>query len=173
MTFLDSQVVFSMELSARRADWSKKRMFLYTATLSFTRRKEHQQWHIVTKSLFPFIKSLNLNRLSEYSVDFPLCQRFSLWIFNGFDLLPSRRRVFARWGPGPGPGPRDPRAKTLRPLGKRSNPLNIQRENRWQRGKSTEYSLKRLRLRDLIKRKTYLGPKTFKNPSKINFGHWI
>ena len=72
------------------------------------------------------------------------------------DLLTTRRRVFARLGPGPGPGPRDPRTKTLRPLGKRSNPLNIQRENRWQRGKSTEYSLKRLRLRDLIKGKTNL-----------------
>ena len=129
-------------------------MFLYTATRSLTRRKEHKQWQKVTKCLFPFIKSLDLNlNSSQYSVDFPLHLRFSLWIFNGFDLSPSRRRVFARWGPGPGPGPRDPRAKTLRPLGKRSNPLNIQRENRWQRGKSTEYSLKRLRLRDLIKGK--------------------
>ena len=74
--------------------------------------------------------------------------------FNGISTpLSIRRSILARWGPGPGPGPRDPRAKTLRPLGKRSNPLNIQRENRWQRGKSTEYSLKRLRLRDLIKGK--------------------
>ena len=140
MTFLDSQVVFSMELSARRADWSKKLMFLYTATLSFTRRKEHQQWYIVANSLFPFIKSLNLNRLSEYSVDFPLCQRFSLWIFNGFDLLPSGRRVFARGSLGPGPGPGPQRAKMLRrihkgadiPLdkrGKASKNLEIQWDN--------------------------------------------
>ena len=102
----------------------------------------------------------------------PLCHQFSLRIFNEFDHFANRRRVFARWSPAPGPG-RDPRTKTLRPLGHMSNPLNIQRGNRWQRGKPSGYSLKRLRLRDLIKGKTYLGPKTFKNPSKINFGHWF
>ena len=40
-----------------------------------------------------------------------------------------------------------PRAKMLRPIRKRPNPLNIQSNdafNRWQRGKSTEYSIKRL-----------------------------
>ena len=51
-----------------------------------------------------------------------------------------------RAGP-PGPAGPSPRAKMLRLIRKRPNPLNIQSNdafNRWQRGKSTEYSIKRL-----------------------------
>ena len=109
-----------------------------------------------TKCLLPFLKTLNRNHFIKYSLPFPLYQRLHTsfdWIFNEFGRLLICRSIFARGSLGPGPGPGPQRAKTLRRLGKRSNPLNIQRENRWQRGKSTEYSLKRLRLRDLIKGK--------------------
>ena len=64
----------------------------------------------------------------------------------GLNVCASGPRAF---GPPPPPGPAgpSPRAKMLRLIRKRPNPLNIQSNdafNRWQRGTSTEYSIKRL-----------------------------
>ena len=63
---------------------------------------------------------------------------------------------FPKWSkhlraPGPvGPATQALRAQMLRRLAKRPNPLNIQGEIRWLRGKSIEYEREPLRLRDLI-----------------------
>ena len=63
------------------------------------------------------------------------------------DLVVSQSvEAFLRAGWIP-PARGDPRAKMLRPIRKRPNPLNIQSNdafNRWQRVKSTQYSIKRL-----------------------------
>ena len=96
-------------------------------------------------------------------MDFPLSQRISPWIFNGFgnglanEFPPfpkPSKHLRARAGAA-GPGGTQ-RAQMLRPLGERTNPLpnplNIQGEIRWLRGKSIEYEREPLRLRDLIKR---------------------
>ena len=84
-----------------------------------------------------------------YSVDLSLCQRLNAsfdWIFNGFWSLPNHPKHFCARAGAYRPE-RDQRAKMLRPIRKRPNPLNIQlndASNRWQRKKSTEYSIKRL-----------------------------
>ena len=65
---------------------------------------------------FPLSQKLEINRLIEYSGDFPLCQRLNAsfdWIFNGFGRFLISRSIFARaLGPaGPG-GPARKNAST-------------------------------------------------------------
>ena len=99
--------------------------------------------------IFPF-QFPNLNEFDWIFNGFPFYRRLYLlfdWIFNEFAPLLISRSIFARGGVLPARRAPAPRAKMLRLISKRPNPLNIQSIQGIQslvKEKSFEYSIKRL-----------------------------